>query len=564
MNREDNLRRLADEEFDLCIIGAGASGAGSALEAALKGMKVALIEKTDFAAETSGRSTKLIHGGVRYLEQAFKHFDFAQLRQVRHGLEERKTLLKNAPHLAHPIGLLTPVFSWWEGLYYWAGLKLYDWFAGRGNRIARSRWIGKKKALKLMPGLSGNIHSAVVYFDGSMDDARYCLALVQSANAEGAAVANHLEVTGFKKDQDGLLKSALVRDLLNPGNRFEVKADYFLNCTGPYADSIRQMANPALGARMRPSKGVHLLLPGDLLKSRHAMLIPKTRDGRLVFAVPFEGNLLLGTTDEPWSNLGEEPLLESKDVHYLLETLQPFISSPIDPDKVRAGFGGIRPLLLPAEPIFDQEMRRDTKNLLRDHEVELDEISGLFSLLGGKWTTYRLMAKDAVDFLVATTQWQASSLMKRTGNGSSQTYHLFGAIGYEPGLALKIHAKYGWDEKICQHLASKYGVCVGELTEMAEESPELQIPIISGFPFLKVEIEYAVKMEMAMTIRDFLARRIRLESTDWFAAKRAAPEVGQRMGHLLGWPETKIQEEINAYLQLIDGFMARSGLHEHP
>ncbi len=270
MNRTKNLDRLSNEEFDLCIIGGGASGAGCALDAALRGLKVALIEKTDFAAGTSSRSTKLVHGGVRYLEQAFKNLDFAQLRQVRHGLAERRIVLQNAPHLAHPLGLITPVFSWWEGLYISIGLKLYDWFSGHrlqvpdnqaANRFPPSRWLNKREALGMMPGLSPNIHSAVLYYDGQMDDARYCLALIQSAAEAGAVVANHLEVSGFQKNDKGHLVAAIVKNQVENSPAFELKAKQFLNCTGPYADAIRQMANPSLTPRIRASKGVHLVLP---------------------------------------------------------------------------------------------------------------------------------------------------------------------------------------------------------------------------------------------------------------------------------------------------------------
>ncbi len=360
MNRAENLHRLATEQFDLCIIGGGASGAGCALDAALRGLKVALIEKTDFAAETSSRSTKLVHGGVRYLEQAFKKLDFAQLRQVRHGLEERRILLQNAPHLAHPLGLITPVFSCWEGFYFWVGLKLYDWFAGLGRqRLAEgsqksglppSRWLSKREAIEMMPGLSPRIHSAVLYYDGQMDDARYCLALIQSASEAGAVVANHLEVIGFQKDAQGKIGAITVKDDCEKDALFEVKAQQFLNCTGPFADNIRQLANPDLLPRIRPSKGVHLVLQPEFLNSDKAMLIPKTSDGRMVFAIPFEGTLLLGTTDEPYHDLENEALLEADEVDFLLETLQPFVSKKIDKVDVKAGFGGIRPLLAPPSP----------------------------------------------------------------------------------------------------------------------------------------------------------------------------------------------------------------------
>ncbi len=389
MNRTDNLARLKSEKFDICIIGSGASGAGCALDAVLRGYKVALIDRKDFASETSSRSTKLIHGGVRYLEQAFTKLDFAQLKQVRHGLEERRIVIKNAPHLARPLALLTPVFSWVEGLYYSIGLKMYDWFAN-DDTLPKGKWLSKKEVMERMPALNKDkLHSAVLYYDGQHDDARYCLAIVQSAQELGVAVANYLEVVAFDKDSANRLQSVRAKDTL-AGDSFQIKADLFINCTGTSADFIRTLANPALPIRMRPSKGVHVILPYETLQSNDAMLIPKTTDGRVVFAIPFEGQLLVGTTDTEYTALTEEPVLDEKEAEFLLDTLRPYLQKPPLLSEVKAGFGGLRPLLA-ADPT------KSTKGLTRDHEVEHDEVSNLVSLLGGKWTTYRLMAKDAID-----------------------------------------------------------------------------------------------------------------------------------------------------------------------
>jgi glycerol-3-phosphate dehydrogenase len=572
MNRADHLHRLATETFDLCIIGGGASGAGCALDATLRGLKVALVEKTDFAAETSSRSTKLVHGGVRYLEQAFKNLDFAQLRQVRHGLEERRIVLQNAPHLACPLGLVTPVFSWWEGLYFSIGLALYDWFAGRRSNVPSSRWLSKRTALALLPSLSPRIHSAVRYYDGQLDDARYCLALAQSAAEAGTALANHLEVLDFQKDNNGKINAATARDALS-GTQIAIRAKAFLNCTGPYADHLRRLANPALPARIRPSKGVHLVLPAQVMPSYHAMLIPKTRDGRMVFALPFEGSLLLGTTDEPYSALAQEPILEASEVDFLLETLQPFVSQKIEKEQVKAGFGGLRPLLNPtpdpspegrggrgasraadasafASPLPSGEGSGPTKSLLRDHEVERDPDSGLLSLLGGKWTTYRLMARDAVDAACRTLGIRAEC---RTEN-----HALAGAEGFEPDFWKKLHAAHGFDEDVCQHLAAKYGTRAAQVAALTAETPELRGRILPQFPFLKAEIVYAVRAEMALTLRDFLARRIRLEFTDWQAARAAAPAVAHWMGKELAWSEVEKTTFLAEYDALLTHFIQKS------
>ena len=561
MDRAKNIQRLALETFDLCIIGGGASGAGCALDAALRGLKVALIEKTDFAAETSSRSTKLVHGGVRYLEQAFKNLDFAQLRQVRHGLEERNIVLKNAPHLAHPIGLITPVFSWWEGLYFYLGLKIYDWFAGKNSRFPSSRWLSRKETLQRMPGLNTQIHSSVLYYDGQMEDARYCLALVQSAAQLEAVVANHLEVIDFQKDATGKIIAASVKDSLEEAPPFSIKATQFLNCTGPFADQIRHLANPGLPQRIRPSKGVHLVLSPEILQSSEAMLIPRTRDGRMVFAVPFEGYLLLGTTDEPYSAVNEEPVVESRERRFLLETLQPFVSKKIEPGHFSAGFGGIRPLILASSPSFQRS--RQTKSVLRDHEVERDPNSGLISLLGGKWTTYRLMAHDALEEVCRNIPGIAQSAQGRvTPASTTQEHTLVGAEDHDPEQWKKLFETYGLEADICRHLASKYGSLAHKVANIAHDCPELRERIVPLFPFLKAEIIYTVRFEMARTIRDFLARRIRLEILDWEAAKQAAPVVARWMGQELGWSEAETQENIHAYLILLESFRQRAQIND--
>ncbi|HEV7379729.1 MAG TPA: FAD-dependent oxidoreductase, partial [Dyadobacter sp.] len=380
MNRNQSLINLETDEFDICIVGAGASGAGCALDAALRGYKVALIDRQDFASETSSKSTKLIHGGVRYLEQAFKKLDFAQLKQVRHGLEERHLVLSNAPHLARPLALVTPVNSWIEGLYFTIGLKMYDSFAS-DDTLPKSRWLKKSELLKDVPTLNrNNIHSAVLYYDGQLDDARYCLALAQSAAEAGAVVANYIEVKGFDKSEQGKLKAVQVLDRRS-GKSLSIRTKLVLNCTGPFSDHIRLMGNPALPERLRPSKGVHAVLPYNTLNSDFAMLIPKTSDGRVVFAIPFEGAMILGTTDTECDSLDQEPVLNVVEKQYLADTLNPYLENKIDISQLTAGFGGLRPLL-------SAETSKSTKSLLRDHEVEIDTVSGLVSLLGGKWTTY--------------------------------------------------------------------------------------------------------------------------------------------------------------------------------
>lgn len=540
MNRAQQIAQLQTEEYDVLVIGGGASGAGCALDSTLRGYRTALIEKKDFAAATSSKSTKLIHGGVRYLEQAFKNLDFAQLAQVRHGLKERHTVLKNAPHLARPLALVTPVFSWFEGLYFTLGLTVYSWFASKKDSLPPSAWLSKKEVLERLPHLSRKIHSAVLYYDGQLDDARYCLALAHSAAEAGASVANHLSVIGFEQDDTGRLTAAVVRDELS-GETFRIRAKVFINCTGPVADTIRTMANPAVKKRIRPSKGVHAILPAEVLGGEDALLIPKTPDGRVVFAVPFKGKLMLGTTDNDYEQLGQEPIIERQEIDFLLETLEPYLDEPARAEQVTAGFGGLRPLIA-AEP------GKGTKGLVRDHEVEIDPATQLVSLLGGKWTTYRLMAEDTIDTIEAH--------FFNTSTPSQTADHvLVGGTHYHPDQWKGLQQSTQLPEDICQHLSQHYGSRVSKVAELIQQQPDLSERLTPHYPYIRAEVVYAAREEMAGTVRDFLARRIRLEILDWKAAQQAAGMVAQDMGRELGWSEQEQLQRAEAYVDLLYQFI---------
>ena len=541
MNREQNLKRLREETVDICIIGAGASGAGAALDAALRGYRVALIDRGDISGETSSRSTKLIHGGVRYLEQAIKKFDLAQLRQVRHGLAERRTVLRNAPHLAHPLALLTPVFSAFEGLYITIGLTLYDLISGQ-DAFPKGRWLNRAQAFAKMPTLTPRMHSAVLYYDGQLNDARYALALAHSADEAGATVANYVTVTGFD-GHNGRLETATVRDELT-GETFSIRARLFLNCTGPYADSIRLMANPTLDRRIRPSKGVHIVLPRETLKSDCAILIPKTADGRVVFAIPFGDKVFVGTTDDDYTNLDQEPVLEPQEVDYLLDTLRPYLAETPGRTDVQAGFGGIRPLIVSS--------RADTKTLLRDHEVEHDPESNLLSLLGGKWTTYRLMAQDAVD--------RAGELLGKNAVSTTETHFLVGGKDYRFEDWQTLQSQYGLPADVCQHLMRTYGNRAEQVAQLTREQPHFAQKLTDSLPFVNVEVVYQVRQEMAVTLRDVLARRWRLELSDWQLTATLTPQVADLMAAELGWSETYCAEQVTAYQSLLTSFAHQAGL----
>ncbi|WP_080058885.1 glycerol-3-phosphate dehydrogenase/oxidase [Spirosoma aerolatum] len=545
MKRTKNWERLKQETFDICIIGAGASGAGAAFDAALRGYRVALVDRGDFASETSSRSTKLIHGGVRYLEQAIKKLDLAQLKQVRHGLAERRTVIRNAPHLAHPLAILTPVFSWFEGMYMTIGLTLYDLISGH-DAFPKGKWLSRVQALEKSPKLSQKMHSAVLYYDGQFNDSRYALALAHTADEAGAVVVNYAAVTDFGR-QAGRITTALVKDQIT-GETVEVKATVFLNCTGPFADAIRLLANPELEQRIRPSKGVHIVLPRETLDSNFAVLIPKTADGRVIFAIPFGSKVFVGTTDNDYDSLSREPLLEPDEVDYLLETVRPYLAKMPERSQIQAGFGGIRPLIVSS--------RADTKTLLRDHEVEYDATSGLLSLLGGKWTTYRLMAQDAID--------RVGALLNKSVPSRTETAYLVGGESYRFDDWQQLQATFNLPADVCQHLMRTYGSRVSLLGTIIEHQPALGQKLVENQPYLQAEVVYQVREEMAMTLRDVLARRWRVELSDWQLTIQLAPIVARIMADELGWSASYCTDQIQAYQQLLKTFIQEAGLSTEP
>ena len=541
MNRTKNLQKLKTEQFDICIIGAGASGAGCALDAMLRGFKVALIDQQDFAAETSSRSTKLIHGGVRYLEQAFKNFDFGQLKQVRHGLEERHIVIQNAPHLAHPLALLTPVFSWIEGMYFTIGLTIYSWFA-KNDPLPKSQWLSKKETFERIPTLNKKTHSAVMYYDGQLDDARYCLAIAHSAEEAGAVVVNHLEVTDFEKKNLKKITGALVKDTLS-GETFSINAKLFINCTGPHADAIRLKANPKLYTRIRPSKGVHIMLPYEVLNSDSAMLIPKTKDGRVVFVIPFESEVMVGTTDTEYSKLNEEPLLLNEEVDFLLDTLAPYLAKKPDKSLLKSGFGGLRPLI--AANKLDS-----TKKLVRDHEVEYDSESNLLSLLGGKWTTYRLMAQDTID--------EACEVLNKKAICTTSTHLLVGAEGYDFEQWKNLSTQFQIEEDTAKHLMRKYGNRAERVLSLTKENQSWKQKLIATQPHIQAEVVYCIREEMACSLRDILARRTRLELIDWQKTKAIVPPVADLMQSELGWTNEQKESNIRQYVAQLEDFIKQA------
>lgn len=512
MNRNSQLQKLRQtEQFDLCIIGAGATGAGIALDAVLRGLKVVIIDKNDFASQTSSKSTKLIHGGVRYLEQAVKKLDWEQYKMVKKALKEREILLKNAPHLSRPLALLTPCFSFIESIYYTIGLKMYEWIAGSQN-ISSSERLSKKEALELIPELKKKrLNSAVLYYDGQLDDARYCLALMQTAVEKGALAFNYVQANKFVKNEDtGRIKTLHAQDLLS-GDEIQIHAKAFVNATGPFADHIRKMANSKMKPRIKVSRGAHIVLPKKYLQGDAAILVPKTDDGRVIFMIPWQDHLLVGTTDEE-DQLSENPKLEDYERTYLIDYVNRYLETPVTEKDVTSGFAGQRPLL---EAKLHTALDSETKSLVRDHEVEIDKRSKLVSIMGGKWTTYRLMAKDTVDMV------QENVLKQPVAECSTDKQMLFGGEGYQFDDWKVLVNKYQVSTEVAQHLMKKYGNNAGKVLELSNEDTDLKSLLVVGHPFIKAEVVYAVRHEMACTKEDVLFRRLGLALRDADAAAKA-------------------------------------------
>ncbi|MFO1518348.1 MAG: FAD-dependent oxidoreductase [bacterium] len=527
MHREESIKQLKEQSFDLLVIGGGATGAGIALDAATRGLKVALIEKDDFASGTSSKSTKLIHGGVRYLEQAVKKLDRVQLNLVRDALHERATLLKIAPHLTRPLAILTPLYKWYEGPYYRIGLKMYDWLAGRTNLIP-SRWMKREEALQKFPMLKKEgLRGGVVYADGQFDDARMNVSIALTAAEEGAVVINHMEVLALQKKFDKI-SGAIVKDRLGNGE-FSVQAKVVINATGPFVDSIRKMDDPQCAPLLTASSGVHIVLDPRFCPPDTGLLIPKTDDGRVLFVLPWLGHTLVGTTDNP-AKIETDPKPSEEDILYILHHIKKYLGISMKREEVLSAWSGLRPLV--SDP-----KAADTARLSRDHIVQISP-SGLLTITGGKWTTYRKMALDAVNEAIGVGKLSARS-------SRTHLLPLVGAARFSPLEAEELEKKFGIPPDVAHHLARSYGDRASKVAQIAKEgTPGRLAP---HHPFLEAEVVYGVREEKAETVTDVLARRTRLAFLDQAAALKVLPRVVELMGNELKWePKRREQEKRKA------------------
>lgn len=521
-DRKEHLQKLQTEVFDVLVIGGGATGAGTALDAQLRGLRVALVEKKDFASGTSSRSTKLVHGGVRYLEKAFLHLDRSQFRLVREALKERKCLTEIAPHLVTWLPLLIPMYRRFQTSYYHAGLRVYDWLAGK-HLIHRSRLVSKEEAIDLCPFLKRpGLRGGVIYYDGQFDDSRMAMSILLTAIQKGATISNYVEVTGFLK-KDGLIKGAHVFDSVSK-QTFTIQAKTVVNATGPFTDEIRKLDSSENRPVLQVSSGVHLVVPLSSPAPQVGVLIPKTQDKRVLFVLPWKKHLLIGTTDEP-SQVDFQPHPTSKEIDFILKEYRTYFEKPLETNQIFSAWSGLRPLV-------NEDPQAKTASLSRDHSFE-ETPSGLLSIFGGKWTTYRIMAQDTVDRL----QNKLNNHLK------SCTTHQEPLIGAQQLSLQSLHeslAQTPYSPATRQHLLETYGDCWREIQAKDSKNEELIHP---SFPYLMAEIPYLTKAEGVQRTSDLLFRRLRMGFLDETAAQESYERVSREIGQLLDWTSQDHEED---------------------
>ncbi|KAF7207234.1 glycerol-3-phosphate dehydrogenase, mitochondrial [Nothobranchius furzeri] len=554
-SRQAQLSALRDTaEFDVLVVGGGATGAGCALDAVTRNLKTALVERSDFSSGTSSRSTKLLHGGVRYLQKAIMKLDYEQYMMVKEALHERANLLEIAPHLSAPLPIMLPVYKWWQLPYYWAGIKMYDLVAGI-QCLKSSYVLTKSKALEYFPMLKKDkLVGAIVYYDGQHNDARMNLAIALSAARYGAAIANYTEVVHLlkrKDQQSGKEKVCGVRcrDVIT-GQEFDVKAKCVINATGPFTDSLRKMDEQEVANICQPSAGVHIVIPGYYSPDNMGLLDPATSDGRVIFFLPWENMTIAGTTDSP-TNVTAHPIPGEDDINFILTEVRNYLSSDVEVRRgdVLAAWSGIRPLVTDPNS-------KDTQSICRNHIVSISE-SGLVTIAGGKWTTYRSMAEETLDAAIGAHSLTAESC--RTVG-----LMLEGAKGWTPTLYIRLVQDYGLEKEVAQHLASTYGGRAFDVAKMAQVTgqrwPIVGKRLVSEFPYIEAEVLYAIK-EYACTAIDVIARRTRLGFLNVQAADEALPRIVQIMGKELNWSQEKRTEELEAakkFLYHEMGYRSRS------
>jgi glycerol-3-phosphate dehydrogenase len=520
MNREEMLSRLEDQAgpWDMLVIGGGATGVGIALDAAARGYNVLLAEQSDFGKGSSSRSTKLIHGGVRYLQQG-------NVSLVMEALKERGILRNNAPHLVHDLAFIVPNYDWWEAPFYGIGMKVYDLLAGKYG-FGASRLLSKQETLKRIPTIrTEGFRGGVMYYDGQFDDSRLLIGMVHTAAEQGATLLNYFRATALTKGSAGFLDGAVCEDL-ETGREYRIPAKVILNATGPFSDSVRRLDDPQAAAMIAPSQGIHLVLDGSFLPGDSAIMVPRTSDGRVMFAIPWHGAALVGTTDTPISEVSLEPLPLDEEVDFILDTAGQYLRKTPTRDNVLSVFAGIRPLVKAGEG-------KNTAALSRDHNIHISS-SGLLSITGGKWTTYRKMAEDCVD--------QAATLAGlETRPCVTQQLNIH---GYHRSAA-----KFG-DLQL-------YGADAPAVADLLRSDPALDEKLHPALTARAGEVVWAARTEMARTVDDFLARRTRALILNARAAIEAAPRVAALLAKELGRDQQWQTAQVEAFSRIAGNYVLR-------
>jgi len=526
------IASLQAREVDILVIGGGIVGTGAALDAVTRGLRVGMVEARDWASGTSSRSSKLVHGGIRYLEQ----LDF---RLVREALIERGLLLQRlAPHLVKPVRFLYPLKKRvFERVYIGAGMLLYDIFSYSGGRppgVPHHRHLTKTQVMKAAPSLANDsMIGGITYYDAQVDDARYVSTLARTASFYGAHVASRVRVEGFIKVGERVV-GVHAHDL-ETGERFDIRAKQVVNATGVWTDDTQSMVGERGQFKVRASKGVHLVVPRDRFQSKTGLILRTEKS--VLFVIPWGRHWLVGTTDTDWNLDKAHPAATAADIDYILEHVNEVLSVPLTRDDVEGVYAGLRPLLAGES---DQ-----TSKLSREHLVA-HSVPGLVVIAGGKWTTYRIMAKDAIDAAV-------DALDGKIPKSVTADIALLGAEGYQAAWnkRAKIARAFGVHKVRIEHLLNRYGVLTDELLDLIRETPSLGEPLPGADDYLEAEVVYAARFEGALHLEDVLARRTRISIEAWDRGVSAAPVAARLMGEELGWDAEKVERETNNYLKRV-------------
>ncbi|HLX85920.1 MAG TPA: FAD-dependent oxidoreductase [Terriglobales bacterium] len=534
MNRSEMCRRIEShpQAWDMIVVGGGATGVGVAIDAASRGYDVLLLEQSDFGKGTSSRSTKLAHGGVRYLEKG-------NIGLVMQALKERGLLLRNAPHLVHDLAFIVPNYDWWEAPFYGLGLKLYQLLAGKYG-FGASRILDREETLEHLPTLkTEGLRGGAVYYDGQFDDARLLINMVATAFEQGAILLNYAEVAGLTKDAQGFVDGIDARDV-ETGNEFHASARVVINATGAFTDSLRLKAEPNAAPMIAPSQGIHLVFDASFLQGNSAIMVPHTSDGRVLFAIPWHGHTLVGTTDTPVPSATLEPIAMEQEIEFILATAAQYLSKAPTRADVLSVFAGIRPLVRSAAE-SDSGRAVATASLSRDHVVQIDS-SGLVTICGGKWTTYRHMAEDCVD--------QAATLAQLPERPcATRALHIHGYVDVERET-IKDAAKESGSLAV-------YGSDAEAILKLIENDARLGEPLHAALPYVKAEVIWAVRHEMARTVEDVLARRTRALFLNARAALEMASAVADLMASELHWDEPTKANQLATFRDIASHYVLR-------